>query len=50
MPDILQDFPIKASPARVFRISTHCWAMYLRILRRHFEHGESVPYEDRLDV
>lgn len=26
---------------------THCWAMYLRILR---EHGESVPYEKRLDV
>jgi len=24
--------------------------MYLRILRRHIEHGESVPYEKRLDV
>src|SRR5262245_49992413 len=23
-----------------YRISTHCWAMYLRILRRHLEHGE----------
>jgi uncharacterized protein YndB with AHSA1/START domain len=33
-----------------YRISTHCWAMYLRILRRHLEHGESVPYHDRLDV
>jgi hypothetical protein len=32
------------------RISCHCWAMYLRLLRRHLEHGESVPYEDRLDV
>jgi uncharacterized protein YndB with AHSA1/START domain len=32
------------------RISCHCWAMYLRVLRRALEHGESVPYEDRLDV
>jgi len=23
---------------------------YLRILRRHLEHGESVPYDSRLDV
>lgn len=33
-----------------FRISCNCWAMYLRILRRWLEHGESVPYEDRLNV
>ena len=33
-----------------FRISSYCWAMYLRILRRHLEHGEVVPYEARLDV
>ncbi len=33
-----------------FRISSCCWAMYLRILRRSLEHGESVPYEARLDV
>lgn len=33
-----------------FRISCHCWAMYLRVLRRHIEHGESVPYHQRLDV
>jgi uncharacterized protein YndB with AHSA1/START domain len=33
-----------------YRISNNCWAMYLRILRRHLEHGESVPYESRLDV
>lgn len=33
-----------------FRISCTCWASYLRILRRSLEHGESVPYEDRLDV
>jgi len=33
-----------------FRISSNCWAMYLRVLRRNLEHGESVAYEDRLDV
>ena len=33
-----------------WRISCYCWAMYLRILRRHVEHGEFVPYEQRLDV
>lgn len=33
-----------------FRVSSYCWAMYLRILRRRLEHGESVPYERRLDV
>jgi uncharacterized protein YndB with AHSA1/START domain len=33
-----------------FRISTHCWAMYLRVLRRFIEHGETVPYAQRLDV
>ena len=33
-----------------FRVSTHCWAMYLRILRRSLEHGESVPYEERLEA
>ncbi len=32
------------------RISCYCWAMYLRILKRHLEHGETVPYERRLDV
>ena len=26
-----------------FRISCSCWAMYLRILRRYLEHGETVP-------
>lgn len=30
-----------------YRISSYCWAMYLRILRRYLEHGESVPYENR---
>ena len=33
-----------------YRISCNCWALYLRILRRFLEHGESVPYESRLDV
>jgi len=33
-----------------FRISCHCWAMYLRILRRYLEHNELVAYDDRLDA
>ncbi len=33
-----------------FRVSCHCWAMYLRLLRRHIEFGETVPYEKRLDA
>jgi uncharacterized protein YndB with AHSA1/START domain len=33
-----------------FRISCYCWAMYLRLLRRYVEFGETVPYEERLDV
>jgi uncharacterized protein YndB with AHSA1/START domain len=33
-----------------WRISCYCWAMYLRILRRYLEYGESVAYEDRLTV
>ena len=33
-----------------YRISSFCWAMYLRILRRYLEYGETVAYEDRLDV
>jgi uncharacterized protein YndB with AHSA1/START domain len=33
-----------------WRVSTFCWAMYLRILRRGLEYGETVPYEKRLDV
>ena len=33
-----------------WRVSCYCWAMYLRILRRYLEHGESVPYEQRLDA
>lgn len=37
-------------PNSHYRISCHCWALYLRVLRRHLEHGESVPYADRLSV
>ena len=33
-----------------YRISCYCWAMYLRVLRRHLEFGEVVPYDQRLDV
>ena len=33
-----------------YRISCHCWALYLRLLRRHLDHGQTVPYEDRLDA
>jgi uncharacterized protein YndB with AHSA1/START domain len=33
-----------------FRVSGYCWAMYLRILKRYLEFGETVPYELRLDV
>ena len=33
-----------------YRISCYCWAMYLRVLRRFLEHGEKVPYAQRLDV
>lgn len=33
-----------------YRISCHCWALYLRLLRRYLEHGETVPYADRLDA
>lgn len=33
-----------------FRTSCHCWAMYLRVLRRFLEYGERVPYAVRLDV
>lgn len=37
-------------PNEHWRISCHCWAMYLRILRRNLERGEVVPYEKRLDA
>ena len=33
-----------------FRSTAYCWAAYLRVLRRHLEYGEGVPYEQRLDA
>ena len=33
-----------------YRISTHCWALYLRLLRRYLEYGETVQYQGRLDA
>jgi uncharacterized protein YndB with AHSA1/START domain len=33
-----------------FRVSSYCWAMYLRILRRYIEYGETVTYTDRLSA
>jgi uncharacterized protein YndB with AHSA1/START domain len=33
-----------------YRVSCHCWALYFRIMRRHLEHGESVPHDQRLAV
>ena len=30
-----------------YRISSFCWAMYLRLLKRYIELGEVVPYEKR---
>ena len=32
------------------RGSAYCWASYLRILRRHLEYGEDVPYAQRDSV
>lgn len=33
-----------------FRISSFCWAEYLRLMRRNLEHGELVPYDLRVSV
>lgn len=30
-----------------FLRSTYCWAMYLRLLKRYVERGETVPYSER---
>ena len=37
-------------PNEHWRVSCFCWAMYLRILRRNLEYGETVEYERRLEV
>jgi uncharacterized protein YndB with AHSA1/START domain len=36
-----------AEPNEHFRISSYCWAMYLRLLKRYVEQGEVLPYEQR---
>jgi uncharacterized protein YndB with AHSA1/START domain len=36
-----------SSPSDHFRISSFCWASYLRLMRRHVENGEVVAYADR---
>lgn len=33
-----------------YRTSTFCWAMYLRIMKRYVESGETVKYSERLNV
>ena len=33
-----------------FRISSYCWAMYLRLLKMNLENGLVVAYEQRLEV
>ena len=33
-----------------YKISSYCWAMYLRLLKRYIELGEQVEYEKRLHV
>ena len=35
---------------RHFSVSTFCWAMYLRLLKRYVEAGERIPYEKRLEA
>ena len=33
-----------------YRLSSYCWAMYLRLMRRFAEAGEQVPYDHRMIV
>ena len=33
-----------------YRISSYCWSMYLRLLKRYVERGEVVHYNDRLEA
>lgn len=46
------DFSHKGWPefSEHYRISSFCWAMYLRLLKRYVEFGEVVEYEKRLEV
>lgn len=33
-----------------YLMSSYCWAMYLRLIKRYLEAGEVIPYEKRLEV
>jgi uncharacterized protein YndB with AHSA1/START domain len=33
-----------------YKISSYCWAMYLRLLKRYVETGQIVEYEKRLEA
>jgi uncharacterized protein YndB with AHSA1/START domain len=33
-----------------FRISSYCWAVYLRCMKANLERGVFIPYEDRLVI
>lgn len=33
-----------------YRTSCFCWAMYLRLMKRYLEAGETIPYDRRLDA
>jgi len=37
-------------PTRHYRISSFCWAMYLRLLKRYIETGDVVEFAERLEV
>jgi hypothetical protein len=54
MPSIVHESVVNAPRERVFQAMVtpegFCWAIYLRIMRRHLEHGDIVPYENRRDV
>ncbi|HKQ80369.1 MAG TPA: SRPBCC domain-containing protein [Blastocatellia bacterium] len=36
-----------SEPSQHYCISSYCWAMYLRLLKRYVERGEITPYEAR---
>lgn len=37
-------------PSEHFRITSYCWAMYLRLLKHWVQRGETVPYDRRLEI
>jgi uncharacterized protein YndB with AHSA1/START domain len=57
MADIFHNFPVNASPEKIFEaisrsegLDKWCRAMNLRILKRFVEFGEEVEYENHLHV